>query len=188
MKKLLAFLLVLSTTALYAQDNRSVRALEGSFSLGRALTTQNLQHDPLPDRSNCLELELRYNFAQQPIDVGFALHGATLYRKSHKEYQDWDGAYKRKVWDTTAWFAMAVADYNFRQTSKISYFVGLGVGVGSEDALNQPNVDYRFCCMPRCGVEFWQRLRLTLSYTQMNKMHNHLRLSVGISFGGGKKR
>ena len=186
MKKLFLLALLLWTINAVAQE-RTVRAFEGEFSWGVALPTNGLGDKALLD-ARLFQLEARYNFAESPFDVGVLIKGAYLMRERENPAETWPGQYEDKKYDITTWHTMAVADYNFCREKKASFFVGLAAGCGSEDAWNEKTVDVKFCFMPRCGVELWHRLRVTLSYTHMDKRTNHFGMGVGVVFGGGKKK
>ncbi len=186
MKRLLFFAVLLLATHTVAQE-RTVRAVEGEFSWGASLPTNGLGDQVLLDARDFV-LEARYNFAKVPVDVGVLLKGAYLMRERENPAETWPGRYEDKKYDVTTWHTMAVADYNFRRDKNVSFFVGLAAGCGSEDAWNEKPVNVKFCAMPRCGVELWHHLRVTLSYTFMDKRTNHLSMGLGVVFGGGKKR
>lgn len=186
MKKILMLVVLLLATHTMAQE-RTIRAVEGGFSWGASLPTNGLGDKVLLDARDFI-FEARYNFAKVPVDVGALLKGVYLIRERENPQETWPGWYEDKKYDITTWHTMAVADYNFRREKKVSCFVGLAAGCGSEDAWNEKPVDVKFCFMPRCGVEFWHHLRLTLSYTHMDKRTSHLGLSIGGVFGGGKKK
>ena len=182
---LLAFLLVAAIEAV-AQE-RIIRAFEGEISLG-VHTPINGLGDNVICNATLIQLEGRYNFVSLPMDVGVLIRGAKLMRERENPQETWPGWYEDKKYDITTWHTMAVADYNFRREKKASFFVGLAAGCGSENAWNEKPVNPKFCFMPRCGVELWHHLRITLSYTHMDKRTNHIGVSLGGVFGGGKKK
>lgn len=183
---ILLLLLLFPVAQLFAQE-RTIRAFEGEVSLGVDLPINGVGDQVLLD-ARMPHIELRYNFARLPMDVGVLIKGAYLMRERENPQETWPGWYEDKKYDITTWHTMAVADYNFRREKKASFFVGLAAGCGSENAWNEKPVNPKFCFMPRCGVELWHHLRITLSYTHMDKRTNHIGLSIGGVFGGGKKK
>ena len=185
MRNLLIVLLCFVSIQVSAQSLPQVRAFEGEFSYGMAIPTNDLGGDVKVGKNRLLQLEVRYNLPWHPIDVGVLLRGTTI----HRLYEPVDDVWPTDAdWDVSAWYTMAVADYNFRRGSDASFFVGLGAGIGSQDAWNDDDVDVKFCMMPRVGVELWKHLRLTLAYTYMDKQTNNFGLSIGVVFGGGNKK
>lgn len=95
--------------------------------------------------------------------------------------------------DSRTVFMGFTADYNFRQGGKVNPFVGMGVGLGLhnavEDVTDDPN-DRTATVMiaPRVGVELWRHLRLTLTANLSCKYYNNLSLTIGYVIGGGKKK
>jgi opacity protein-like surface antigen len=78
---------------------------------------------------------------------------------------------------------LAVSDYNFCRGERVSYFVGAGVGATFYNADTA-----KLCFMPRVGMEFFNRLRLTMAYMVGPKAKNTLNLTLGVAIGGGRKR
>ena len=73
--------------------------------------------------------------------------------------------------------------YNFRRGEKVSYFVGAGVGATFYNADTT-----KLCFMPRVGMEFFNRLRLTMAYMAGPNAKNTLNLTLGVAIGGGRKK
>ncbi|MBR3703472.1 MAG: hypothetical protein IKM12_08005 [Alistipes sp.] len=124
-----------------------------------------------------LGLEGRYNF-RSPWDVGFRVNNGRINADSGSYPTTYD----------------IVSDYNFRQGKPISFFVGAGMGVTTREDYdsytNSTNRHTAFHFMPRAGVEFFNRARLTAYYnTFSNKGQsytNGLGFSAGFVFGGSK--
>ena len=70
----------------------------------------------------------------------------------------------------------------------VSPFVGVGLGVAWSEvnADNSPHGAH-FAFMPRVGVEVARHIRVTVAYKVFEKANNHLAISVGYAFGGGKR-
>lgn len=196
MKRLLVVLLVLGVWQAQGQEQqaertakppRTLRAVEGEFSWGASYPIHGLGDKCLID-PRMWRIETRYNFAHIPLDVGLLLKAQYLTRKRENPAEYLPGRYEDKRFIISTWQTMAVADYNFRREQKVSFFVGLAAGCGSEDGWDEDRVYINSCVMPRCGVELWNRLRVTLSYTYMRKNYSNLGMSLGIVVGGGHKR
>ena len=174
MKKILLFALVMMCALpVAAQDN--IRRIEGEIALGTTLPVHNTVYAHQGD-GKLLDirgaLELRYNLRSVPVDVGlqFSCSGYGL-RINHESPYRWSTVYM-----------MAVADYNFRRNKNASFFVGSGVGVSEFLRAD------KFCVAPRCGVELWRHLRVTLNYHITHEAYSGFGLTVGVVFGGGNKK
>ena len=70
----------------------------------------------------------------------------------------------------------------------IKPFVGLGLGVAWSDInADGSRKGTHFAVMPRVGVELSHHLRITLAYKIFERANNHLTLSLGYVFGGGRR-
>ena len=127
------------------------------------------------------KMELRYNLPDSHWDLGtYFAAGTTISQKQHDKY---DYSYLKEV--TT--YMLPVIDYNWRRGEKISYFVGSGIGIYISDTKHATNTGVSI--MPRAGVEFFNRLRLTADYKwNIQGLYNYLNFSAGFVFGGGKKK
>lgn len=165
MRKLsLIFIILLSATALFAQNpNRVVKHFEGELNIG---TLNGFASGAV---------ELRYNFRSHwDIGARACIDGIAVAGGSNESYN-------------------IVADYNFLQSKKVSPFVGLGSGISvwHPDGMGykKPNKEY-FHIMPRVGIEFFNRMRITGYINVVPKYEQDVDLgfSVGIVFGGGRKK
>lgn len=160
---------------------RTVRALELDFSVGLATAAKDM---PIygPSREGVdAAIELRYNFAAAPVDLGLGVSLCSMYRgtsignviRSYKFVSE---------------NLLVTTDYNFFQGRMVSPFVGFGMGVAWSDvnADNSPHGAH-FAFMPRVGVELWRHVRVTVAYKAFEKANNHLTISLGYAFGGGKR-
>lgn len=131
-----------------------------------------------------LVAEGRYNFARVPMDIGvqFAL-GAVG--------RDWPTGLSCDYHLKT--FSL-VADWNFRRTRRVSPFVGCTAGVAAlridRSDLQQTTRthDAAFCFMPRAGVEFFHRARLSVGYRVMRRDLRRCEIALGIVVGGGVRK
>ena len=143
----------------------------------------------LADQSNmcmgfCGGTEYRYNLRRTPLDVGLHFFGSFYWREPRAS--------------CTARFynsfrMMGVVDYNMAVARRVECFFGAGLGV----VFVGPKADMpvgdaaewssRFGAMPRIGVECWSHLRLTLGYVWTERANNHLMMTVGVVFGGGRR-
>ncbi len=186
------FIAVLCCSAAFAQKVE-VRHLEGEIGVGGVNGVNSLSLD------NCsvgpkLYAELRYNFRALPIDAGIQASGSFFHRDDDSQAQ----RLKSKSYNV-----MAVADYNFRRGKNLSFFAGVGLGLGVLEMsapidIKAPNAQWdgyttgdgkeKLCFSPRIGVELFNHLRLTLFYVGEERANNHFGLSIGGVLGGGRKR
>lgn len=169
MKKLLVLLLFLFGYVVAVMAHEPIRRVEGEIALGTTLPTHNLGNDGklLGIKAT---IELRYNQRSLPLDYGLQFSVSDYRFRDHNESDS-----ERN----DAIYLMALSDYNFRRNEKASFFVGAGMGIADESS---------FCLMPRCGVELWRHLRITMAYHVSEKHLSGLSLTVGVVFGGGKKK
>lgn len=195
MKKCVLFLLAVCCLTLGKAQNKSaysVGCVEGEVGTGLVFGTGKVGFDKI-NPGAAFYAELRYNFKKLPLDAGLHVAGNIFQRES-----DMAGQLKFKSWNF-----MAVADYNFRQQSKVSFFAGAGVGYASiENSApivfddSQPNwggfttgtKSGSLCIMPRIGVELFHHLRVTASYLLADKANSHFNLTIGVTFGGGPRK
>lgn len=165
MKQLIIILsfLAIAASAAAQQNPRVVRRFEGELNIG---TLNGFASGAV---------ELRYNFRSHwDIGARACIDGIAVAGGSNENYN-------------------IVADYNFLQSKKVSPFVGLGSGISvwHPDGMGykKPNEEY-FHIMPRVGVEFFNRMRITGYINVVPKYYQDadLGFSVGIVFGGGRKK
>ena len=128
-----------------------------------------------------LKMELRCNIPNSNWDLGINFTaGGTM---EGVQYDKVNHLYLDEV--TT--YMLPIIDYNWRRGKKISYFFGGGLGMYTS-RIND-NTDAGLGIMPRAGVEFFNRLRLTADYKwNIQGIYNYLNFSAGFVFGGGKKK
>ena len=163
---------------------RNVRRFEAEMAWGATFG-----YARLADQSNmcmgfCGGTEYRYNLRRTPLDVGLHFFGSFYWREPRAS--------------CTARFynsfrMMGVVDYNLAVARRVECFFGAGLGV----VFVGPKADMpvgdaaewssRFGAMPRIGVECWSHLRLTLGYVWTERANNHLMMTVGVVFGGGRR-
>lgn len=179
-------------------QTREVGRFELEIGGGIALGSGELDDLNLKwDKNNpgySLHAELRYNFARLPLDIGARFSSSFFNRDLGDIFQNAD---------FKAINLMGFVDYNLFRKSNISLFIGAGFGYAGLDTSHlgtlddqrpglkefiKDNSEGAFCMMPRIGVEFFHRLRLTAGYLyQGNAATNHFDISLGFVFGGGKR-
>ncbi|MBR3302735.1 MAG: outer membrane beta-barrel protein [Bacteroidales bacterium] len=193
MKKLIVLifaLCLLNCPTLYSQNR--VRAIEGGLFVGLGSGTNKCGYKSMAVGVG-LGAELRYNFQNLPIDLGIQYSLSMVNRKYEKTlYYDPDPTTRSKSSNL-----LLIGDYNFNRGNKVSVFVGLGTGLAKfedsapaeESALGRVFIGdrrYSFCFMPRVGVEFFNRLRLSVEYKIEEKANSNIAFNIGFAFGGGK--
>lgn len=190
---LLAFA-VLCLLCLKAQGKR-VQDVEGGFYAGPTIPLGGY-HGGNNKAFVTMGLSLCYNLPTIPIDCGVFLqldcvrHGFT---HSGSWYEDGikTGSYSYEGNQNNRTLTIGVVgNYNFRRSSKVNPFVGLGLGIGFNDAVGDvtfPSKGTSLVVMPRIGVEFWQLFRLTAFATVCRTGYNCAGLTLGFSFGGRPK-
>lgn len=172
-------------------QSHEIRAWEAEIGTGITFGGDRLNFDRICPGASFL-VEGRYNFTRVPVDVGLQVN-ASLFQRESK----YAGEMRFKSWNI-----LAVSDYNFFRTNRISLFAGAGFGYAyhKESAPilfdnTQPNWggfssggdQHGVCFMPRIGAEFFHHLRLTFDYRVQEKANRHWNLTVGFVFGGGEK-
>lgn len=181
---LLVFFALLAAIHISAQSV-SVRPVEFELRYGVAFSVDHMQ--------NCtgtggpaLGMELRYNIKNSPVDVGVNFDWNYVEFDSKSDDSD----------QLNETFRLGVtSDYNFRQGRNVNPFAGLGIGYASNSLnMNYSDIDNTndgrntFYFSPRAGVELWRHLRLTLQANLICKYYSNVGLTVGVVFGGGKKK
>ena len=172
MKRLLFVLFVLLPMCSFAQEVE-VRRVEGSISLGASFFEDSFYESTAGEIGLLSSVELRYNFRSVPMDVGVM---------SMMDIRGGDCELCNGSWEGDLSF-LAVTDYNFHRGRKVSYFVGAGVGATFYNADTT-----KLCVMPRVGMEFFNRMRLTMAYMAGPNAKNTLNLTLGVAIGGGRKK
>lgn len=172
MKRLLFVLFALLPMCSFAQEVE-VRRVEGSISLGASFFEDSFYESTAGEIGLLSSVELRYNLRNVPMDVGVM---------SMMDIRGGDCELCNGSWENNLSF-LAVTDYNFRRGKSVSYFAGVGVGATFY------NVDTtKLCIMPRVGMEFFNRMRLTMAYMAGPNAKNTLNLTLGVAIGGGRKK
>ena len=196
MKKLIVLifaLCLLNCPTLYSQNR--VRAIEGGLFVGLNLPSSKCGFESAelgPD----IGLELRYNFKKQPIDVGLQYTMSMV----NRGFTCGDGHPDSERCKSIN--LLALADYNINRGDKVSFFCGVGVGFAGFELSAPSDVvpsiyhltnrtfvgkkSASFCFMPRVGVEFFNRLRLSVEYKIEEKANSNIAFNIGFAFGGGK--
>lgn len=123
-------------------------------------------------------LEGRYNFSQIPIDLGLEIYAGSTAR----QYKDSD--LSNRILSLSVY-----SDYNIMRGKRVSPFIGAGVGIASCKVVQGSYGDdaVKAIFTPRIGVEILNHFRIT-AYSKLGyKGYNNLGISVGYTFGGGRK-
>jgi len=189
MKKLLLLLVLflIPVVHLSAQNYNNVRLVE--FELGMGPNIGNKYNGAKSEIGGQFLAEIRLNMKESPIDAGLQLSLSFLSRKGTSTYY-YDHSISHTILTT-------YVDYNFRKWKRMSLFGGFGIGFafvdngydttipGSQDDFTV--LDRSFLLSPRIGVEFFNRVRLTIDYKMLSKEYAYFGASVGFVFGGGYK-
>lgn len=187
MKRFLVFSLVMlavSNMAVSAQgylSNRTVGAVEVELSVALVTASNRIETFGRSNPGVGVAAEVRYNFAQAPVDLGLNFSLSTFSR-SHSTRE---GVAK---YNFDSQSLLLTADYNFFQGRMASLFVGCGAGVSWCGRLaDGSRHGVAPCVVPRVGVELSEHIRISLGYNFSERANSHLQLGVGFAFGGGKR-
>lgn len=188
-----------SATTKREKKPRVVRAFELELAGGIVTPTEKLKFD-----KNHLgwtaQAELRYNFKRLPLDLGIHAGGA-LFSRDGKVLDTTEDLKKIVTAKFTSITGLGVIDVNFLRTKGFSIFVGCGAGYAMllsdiRAIKNIKDIDRNgcFCIMPRAGIELFRHIRATFYFKHFGLdkdtglSHDHFGASVGVVFGGGKKK
>lgn len=163
-----------------------VRHFEGEFYAGATLPFGGVDGTKA-HMGPAMGLELRYNFAQKPFDLGLLIDITTAV------HQQSAGTYTLTQSNRTCTLGL-VCDWNFAQGRKVNPYAGLGVGVGFHNVLNDwidPYGDQTATfptLIPRIGVELFSHLRVGLSSHITARGYDNVQLSIGLVLGGRPKK
>lgn len=182
------FLSVFASLMMLPMMAQTVQVRPIEFELHAGLTSPlGCIPDTKPFVGGAIGMEMRYNFKNSPIDLGFTLDITTAIH----DFEGYDP--EEYLQDNRTVFLGFTGDYNFHQGDKVNPFVGLGVGFGLHNAVqdmvddtNDNTTSAAFT--PRVGVELWRHLRLTLAATVSCRYYHNICFSVGYVIGGGKKK
>lgn len=174
-------LLSVDASAQYDYVARDVRPIEFEIGAGLATAANRVSAFGKARQGVDGNIELRYNFDSQPVDLGLYVSVCTFSRGEQT------GDYA-KSYDFVSENLLVTSDYNFFRGNNVSPFVGLGLGVAWSDInADGSRKGTHFAVMPRVGVELSHHLRITLAYKIFERANNHLTLSLGYAFGGGRR-
>ena len=173
-RKLLVALALTITMGAAAQNEVKTFEIEGK--VGATYPTQKYFGDKRVGPS--LGLEARWNLRQLPIDVGAEIYAGSALRR----YQGDDQS--NRIFSLSV-----VGHYNFMRGTRVSPFVGLGLGTGSCDVVEgcKDNEGGAFIVSPRVGVELFHHLRLSFDARFARKGYNTVGITIGGVIGGGRK-
>lgn len=184
----ISFIMCLLVITVVAQNNTVsvVQMMEGEIRAG--LTTPlGGYHSGKAQISGLLGIEGRYNFRGTPWNCGLMLEISTARRGYEHLYND---GYER--WQNNRTLALAATgEYNFRQGTKITPFVGTALGVAFNDVVGDkyfPSKGTSMLFAPRVGVEFLYHIRLMAQFNICRKGYNNFSLSLGFVLGGRPKK
>jgi len=186
MKKfIIGALMALITFSAAAQNE--VRAFEFEISGGHSAPLYNLPGDEI--RGTILNLELRHNLKNIPIDIGFELNVTTVYRKK-------PNTPPRGMPNLTNSAISFTTSYNFARGKDLSLFIGIGAGIPITNILFLVHNYYyntdlgpylNMAFSPRIGIEMYNHFRISMDIRLLDKENSAIALRAGIVFGGGKK-
>lgn len=118
-------------------------------------------------------LEGRWQLEPQPIDVGGYMSMSAVKHKfsngNNKNYRTFS--------------ILAVADYQFGRGTRVSPYVGLGIGVSETIILTQMDGTYwGFSASPRVGVRLFKTLNLSTGWLLTRKEYSNLYCNIGFYF------
>ena len=187
MRKIILFIAIfalfspINSSAQSWLKNRTVGAVEVELGVGLATAANNISHFGKTRAGVDVNAEVRYNFSKVPVDLGLYFSLCTFKRG----VQIGDTA---KSYNFDSQNLLVTSDYNLFQGRLASLFVGAGAGVAwSSLTMDSSRYGFNFCVMPRVGVELSQHIRITAAYKFYEKANNHLVISLGYAFGGGKR-
>ncbi len=133
-------------------------------------------------------VEFRYNFPMTPVDLGVALDVTNAGRNFRNVvvdgYYNPEKVFKQKNRTTSVFIT---TDYNIARGNALSAFIGCGVGVAHYAAKGSVAYDSdgtNIAFMPRFGIEFINRLRLTCKAVIVRRGYNVVALTIGYTIGG----
>lgn len=177
--KLLITLLVFTMSAgvkLKAQTIQPVKRLEIEAKVGATFPVDKFVGSKKLGPQ--FGLEGRWNF-DKPFDVGLEVYMGSAIR-------DYEGhTLSNRIFS----FLSVYGDYNFNRGSKVAPFVGVGIGDVKCDVIqgSEGREGMSLMVVPRVGVELWNHLRLTADLRLARKGYNTVGISIGYTFGGGRK-
>lgn len=177
----LIFTATFSVSAQQYLEKRNVAAVEGQLSVGWVTAANHISNFGKSYQGVEADIEVRYNFAKFPIDIGLNFTACTFNRgERYGNYAQLNKFASRTI--------MATSHYNFMQKRNISPFAGIGVGVAWCDITKDGHSDGVYPAFaPLLGVEFYEFIRLNISYKIYEKANNHLVVGVGFVIGGRKR-
>lgn len=166
MKKLIAIIALLFTTATFAQtEERSVRRIEIEPSIG--IATEGFI---------TFGIEGRYNFNHRPWDVGinsaFDLYGGRIIVVGDYNFS------RNKDCSFFIGTGAGWANTSILNIDEAIEQCGDACCASTQDCL---------CFSPRIGLELFRHLRLTATINTYNFKQAELAISLGVAIGGGNK-
>lgn len=165
-----------------AQINR-VAKWEGGFYFG-VTNPIGAYHNGDAKIGAMMGIDLRYNIQDSPWDFGAFLELCTAMRDFYK-----DGSYAYQNNRTTV--VGIVSHYNFGQGKQVNPYIGLGLGFALNDVVGSrvyPSKSHSLAISPRIGVELLRHLRVDCHTEISRKGFHTIGLTLGLAFGGGKKK
>ncbi len=194
MKKYIILIIIstiLCSNCLWGQDiEKSGRFghIEGELEIGIPFGLSKLCFDRI-ETGGSLSAELRFAFERIPMNIGVLVGMTNFFRNS-----DYAGDEEFRSYNY-----MIVGDYKFKQYKYISFFAGAGLGIASLNTASPIGIDdtispwhsitggnskSAFCFMPRLGVQFFKRIRITADLKLQEKANNNFNISIGYIIGG----
>lgn len=153
-------------------NRRKVGAIEGGVQMGLNVKMKGNEKSGWN-----LGAEMRYNLKSAPVDIGVLADV---------------GMIPNDFFDIMPKLEL-LSDYNFRQTSKFSQFLGCGIGITAwncDDCFGSDHIERTCIISPRAGVEILKFLRLTcmLNMPCSDMALTHVTFSIGLCLGGWNRK
>ena len=183
MRKIFVILTALCCSMVCSAQATRVSKFEGGFYVG-ATSPIGSFHNADPKIGPMMGVDFRYNFENTPWDCGAYLEIGTgkwdFYKNGSDYYQN----------NRTTVFGLS-SHYNFRQGTLVNPYAGLGLGIALNDVVGQrlyPSKHYSLAVSPRIGVELLRHIRVGCQAEITRQGFLAVALTVGVAFGGGKKK
>lgn len=169
-------LLMIAGVKASAQKINSVKPFEVEISIGGTYGIDKYVGEN--QVGPAFAIEGRYNFPQNPMDLGLEIYGGSTTRK----YED--SNLSNRILSLTTY-----SDYNFMRGKKFSPFIGAGVGIASCKVVQgyYGSDAVKAIFTPRIGIEMFNHFRIT-AYSKLGyRGYNNWGISVGYAFGGSRQ-
>lgn len=198
-QKIFLLIVILATINLHAQEIQPFEAEISGWITYPTSTWEDHSGTVITDNDNKIGLEFgvegRYNFRHSPLDVGLRIDYSAAHRKAIGSSASQSGSGISFNYDdaTAKWRVVsivAMADYNFPEQDRTSFFIGAGLGYDSLDENHSDRDGWgsALVFIPRIGIEVHRFVRLTLDAHITKSYYNTVGLNVGLVLGGRDKK